>query len=400
MGNRGGVNVPRQPRARRANSQVQSQRVFPSTCETTTEVRPQLQDEIHEERDEYTLMISRPELSYKDRRRHKAPAKKLFSVETWAGDGTIISRDGKGKKCGINWPYEIKFDADGNGIFTAYGSASVRKITPDGEVTTIVDKTNTGESFHCVRGLALDKFGNIYIADTGNNTIRKIYPDTKTCETLVSDATFSAPYGVAVADDGTVYVSDNYSDCIKMIRNGKCEIVAGAVGGFADGIGRDAMFCSPQGIDLDLEGNLIVADSKNNAIRKVDLKTMVVTTVAEGFQSPYGVTIDKKGNIFVADYGNNSIKRIDTKGVVRDIVSSHISNFVSEPRSLCLPTGVGIDHSGNLVICDCYHHVIRKVNCILDVIAENWPYSMTQSLPTVIENSIIELFSVLYYQPL
>jgi len=159
-------------------------------------------------------------------------------------------------------------------------------------------------------------------------------------------------------------------------------------------------FCSPQGIELDNDGNIIVADSRNNAIRKVDVKTMAVTTVAEGFQSPYGVAIDKRGNIFVADYGNNSIKRINTKGLVQDIVSATVSNFVNEPRSLCLPTGIGIDHTGNLVICDCYHHVIRKVNCILDVIAENWPYSMThQSLPSVIESSIVELFSVLYFYP-
>jgi DNA-binding beta-propeller fold protein YncE len=403
MGNRGGI---AREAKRRATSQL-SQRVFPSTCEPkTTEVGTLSQGENEEQRDEYTLMISRPELSYqKDRNRSKhsrerkiSPSRKLFSVETWAGDGTIVSREGVGKQCGINWPYEIKFDAEGNGIFTAYGSASVRKISPDGKVTTIIEKTNNGEPFHCVRGLALDKAGNIYIADTGNNTVRKIYPNG-TCETVSSDATFSAPYGVAVADDGTVYVSDNYSDCIKMIRNGKCEVIAGRVGGFADGVGQDAKFSSPQGIDLDLDGNIIVADSKNNAIRRVDQKTFAVTTVAEGFQSPYGVAIDKKGNIFVADYGNNAIKRIDTKGVVRDIVSSYVSNFVNEPRSLCLPTGIGIDHKGNLVICDCYHHVIRKVNCILDVIAENWPYSMTQSLPSVIENSIVELFSVLYYYP-
>jgi DNA-binding beta-propeller fold protein YncE len=169
-------------------------------------VRSQSQGGEEEKQDEYTLMISRPELAYKKdrsrltRSRQGSPSKKLFSVETWAGDGTIISRDGKGKQCGINWPYEIKFDAEGNGIFTAYGSASVRKITPDGNVTTILDKTNNGESFHCVRGLALDKSGNIYIADTGNNTVRKIYPNG-TCETIASDATFSAPYGVAVADD-------------------------------------------------------------------------------------------------------------------------------------------------------------------------------------------------------
>jgi sugar lactone lactonase YvrE len=328
--------------------------------------------------------------------KHNPNDRHLFSVTTWAGDGTINTRDGSGTSCGINWPYEIKFDSSGNGYFTAYGSASIRKITPEGYVSTIIQRTEVGESFHCVRGLALDKYGNIYFADTGNNVIRKVFPDGQ-CETI-SSTQFSSPYGIAVADDGTIYVSDTYADRIKAIDvTGKCRVIAGSTEGYLDGKGKNAKFSSPQGIEIDREGNLIVADCRNNVIRKID-KHLNVTTIATGFNSPYGVAIDKRGNIFVADYGNHEISRIDSKGTVRPIAGANCSAFKQEPKRLNLPTGVGVDNFGNLIICDCYNHILRKVNCVLDVHAENWPYCQSQ-LPEEIQKATSELLCVLSYKP-
>jgi len=319
--------------------------------------------------------------------------KKFYTVETWAGDGTINSRDGKGTDCGINWPYEIKFNSDGNGIFSAYGSASVCSITPDGTVTKICDSTPDGLKFHCVRGLALDKKGYIYITDTGNNSIRKITYDGK-CETIVPQAEIYSPYGITVSDDGTIYISDTYADCITSISpNGSTSVIAGSVSGFSDGVGVDAQFSQPQGLQFDNEGNLIVADCRNNAIRKID-KLFNVTTVAKGFNSPYGVAIDKIGNIFVADYGNNGIKVIDRQGRVHSIADAEHSIFKEEPRYLNMPTGIGIDNYGYLVICDCYNHVIRKVNCVLVDMSLNWPNSNLK-LPSEISDCTLELLCIL-----
>jgi len=321
----------------------------------------------------------------------------LFTVETWAGDGTIYTREGKGTDCGINWPYEIKFDSSGNGIFTAYGSASVRKITPDGKVTTISDRINGDQTFHCVRGLALDKAGNIYIADTGNNAIRKINSSTGLCETIKTDLPLSNPYGLTVADDGVIYISDSYADRILAITpDGRTEVIAGTTSGYTDGAGKEAKFSLPQGIKLDREGNLIVADSKNNAIRKID-KQLNVSTVATGFRSPYGLTIDKKGNIFVADYGNNAIKVIDRKGIVRPIAGEN-SNYKDQPNTLNMPTGIDIDQYGNIVICDCYNHVLRRVNCVFVQMAEIWPLSH-RNLPTPVSQATEELCCILSRAP-
>jgi len=323
----------------------------------------------------------------------------LFTVQTWAGDGTIETRDGKGKSCSMNWPYEIKFDSSGNGVFTAYGSASVRKITPDGTVSTVSDRlTDSGDNFHCVRGLCLDKFGNIFIADTGNNSVRKINTETGFSETIKTEIGLSNPYGIAVGEDGVIYISDSYADRIMAINpDGKCEVIAGMVNGFSDGVGKEARFSLPQGIQLDGEGNLIVADSKNNAIRKID-KQFNVTTVATGFSSPYGLAIDKKGNIFVADYGNNAIKMIDTKGKVRTVIGEKNSNYKEFPNNLSMPTGISIDPFGNLVICDCYHHILRKVNCVFVQMAEIWPKGH-KNLPLPVSAATEELFLVMTKAP-
>jgi len=326
-----------------------------------------------------------------------SPQSNLFTVNTLAGDGSIHTRDGTGKDCGINWPYEIKFDSSGNGIFTAYGSASVRKITPDGKVTTISDRlSESGDTFHCVRGLALDKKNNIYIADTGNNAIRKISSDGSSCDTIKTDTDLSNPYGITVAEDGIIYISDSYADRIVAINpaNGRSEVIAGGTNnGYSDGAGKDAKFSLPQGIQIDPEGNLIVADSKNNAIRKID-KQRNVSTIATGFKSPYGVTIDKRGNIYVADYGNNAIKVIDKQGRIRPI----IGDYPDGPNSLNMPTGMDIDPNGNIVICDCYNHVLRKVNCVFVRMAEIWPKSH-QYLPRPVSQATEELCCVLSKAP-
>jgi streptogramin lyase len=317
-----------------------------------------------------------------------------FTVETLAGDGNIETRDGLGKDCSINWPYEIKFDSSGNGFFTAYGSASVRKITPNGTVTTISDRiTESGDTFHCVRGLALDKHGNVYITDTGNNAIRKISPEG-ICETIKTDTELSNPYGITVSEDGIIFISDSYADRIIAINSdGHCDVIAGTLNGFSDGVGKNAKFSLPQGIQLDREGNLIVADSNNNAIRKID-KQFNVTTVATGFRTPYGVAIDKKGNIFVADYGNNAIKVVDKKGIVRPVAGDNYSNYKEIPNGLNMPTGIDIDPYGNIVICDCYNHILRKVNCVFVQMAEIWPQSH-KNLPRPISEATEEFFLIM-----
>jgi sugar lactone lactonase YvrE len=313
-----------------------------------------------------------------------------FRIETWAGDGSYENKDGVGTKCSIYWPYEIKFDSAGVGYFTAFGSASVRRITPDGTVSTITDRTTSGQRFTSVRVLTLDRQGNIYIADTGNHRIRKIYPNG-TCETVL-DTMIENPYGIVVADDGTLYVSSGAK--IYEIADGKMEVFAGTDYGNVDGIGTEAKFALPQGMELDTEGNIIVADCRNNSIRKID-RQRKVTTIATGFKNPYGVVLDKRGNIYVADYGFHDIKRITKDDQVQSIALH--SEFSSDPKFLSYPTGVSLDPNGFLVVCDCYNHIIRKVKWIPAAQASQWPHC--DFLPCELKISLLEIMCILIYKP-
>jgi len=316
----------------------------------------------------------------------------LFYIETWVGNGTYENKDGIGTNCGIYWPYEIKFDSTGIGYFTAFGGTSVCSITPDGRVKTITNRTSNNEYFGSVRGLALDKHGNIFVADTGNNRIRKITPNGL-CETLLTNEPLNSPYGILVSDNDTIFVTSG--NCVYSIYNGIVEVYAGhKSGGYNDGVGGEAKFLLPQGMEFDKEGNIILADCKNNVIRKID-RDRTVTTIARGFKFPYGVVVDKKGNIYVADYGNHDIKRIHTDGKVYSIADR--AEYMQKPENLSYPTGVAIDQLGNLVICDCYHHIIRKVKCKLEYQATIWPYC--DSLPKELQIAIKEFHCILCCNP-
>jgi hypothetical protein len=320
----------------------------------------------------------------------------LFRIETWAGNGTHVHKDGAGTNSGLYWPYEIKFDSSGNGYFTTFGCASVGKINPEGVITTITNRTTNHEYFSSIRGLALDRHGNIFVADTGNNRIRKISPNGF-CETLFTDKVLPTPYAILVAEDGTLYVTSG--NCVYSIYNGIVEVFAGAsggnlTGGYIDAVGTDARFLLPQGMEFDKEGNIIVADCKNNVIRKID-KQRRVTTLAKGFKYPYGVVLDKRGNIFVSDYGNNDIKRINPNGQVYSMALK--ADYIQKPENLSFPTGLGIDLSGNLVICDCYHHIIRKIKFTLEYQASQWPYC--ESLPQELQRAIKEFHYILCCYP-
>jgi len=317
-----------------------------------------------------------------------------FCIENWAGNGYYSTRDGIGKECGIYWPYEIKFDSTGTGYFTAFGSASLRKITPDAVVTTIANRTTSGQYFSSLRGLALDKSGNIYLCDTGNSVLR-IVKTNGICETLITNRTLLSPYGVVVDDNGVIYVSSG--NCVFTVVDGQVEVFAGNPtdrGGNQDGVGSEARFLLPQGMEIDEDGNIILADCRNNTIRKID-KNRTVTTIAKGFKSPYGVVLDKKGNIFVADYGNSDVKRINKKGEVHSLAIK--AEFLEKPESLQYPTGVSLDHLGNLVICDCYNHIIRRFKCKLAVEALKWPHC--EFLPDSVHTSVEEILCVLVKRP-
>lgn len=213
------------------------------------------------------------------------------------------SADGTGSAAGFESPNGIAIDGTGDLYVADEGNHTIRKITPSGVVTTLAgtagvrgsaDGNGADARFDSPAAVAVDASGNVYVADLGNVTIRKITP-AGAVTTLAGSvgmqgnvdgtgtaARFHVVVGVAVDADGNVFVADFGSDAIRKVTPaGDVTTLAGTpfVSGSADGTGPDARFNAPTGLALDSAGNLLVTDAGNSTIRKVTAAG-VVTTVA------------------------------------------------------------------------------------------------------------------------
>jgi sugar lactone lactonase YvrE len=202
--------------------------------------------------------------------------------------------------------------------------------------------------FRSPGGIAVDTFGNVYVADTGNNTIRKVTP-SRVVSTLAGlagkpgrqdgsggAARFLAPLGIAVDGAGNVYVAEFASDLIRKITpEGEVRTLAGSAGnpGSADGQGDNAHFRNPWSVAAASSGDVFVADKNNFTIRQITPTGRVSTFAgfpgipgdANGpgsyarFRDPHGVAVDAAGNVYVADTGNDTIRKISSFGMVTNL---------------------------------------------------------------------------------
>jgi streptogramin lyase len=276
-------------------------------------------------------------------------------VTTVAGaPGVPGAVDGPGTAARFNSPHGITIDRNGNLYVTDRGSHTVRKIAPDGLVSTLAGTPgirgnangagNTAQ-FHLPTGIAADASGNIYVADTENYVIRRITP-TGGVSTLIgtpgakgvrngdaATALFANVLGLTIDTAGTLFVTDGYilppepntiagSMIVRSIStSGVVATRAGTFypessGIYVDGAGTDAKFYLSYDLVADGAGNLYVADSGNHAIRRVAADNAVTTLVGPATQirSPRGITLDAVGNIYFTDSDNHVIRRVTPGG--------------------------------------------------------------------------------------
>ena len=290
------------------------------------------------------------------------------SHETAQGD-----QDGTGVAARFNGPVGIAADDLGNAYVADVFNNRLRKVTSAGVVTTLLG------GFNQPYGLARDGAGNLYVADTENNIVRKV--STGGVVTTLAGG-FNKPQAVAVDASGNVYVADTNNHAIRKIASGGgVSILAGTPGlsGTANGTGGEARFNSPMGVAVDGFGNVYVADTYNNCIRKIT-SSGVVTTLAGrvGYQNagyadgigtaaefigPYGLTVDGSGNLYVAD-GNNTIRKVTTGGVVTTIggvpyVSLGTDGLGSE-AGFYSPGGIVRTKDGVLLVADSLNNRITR----------------------------------------
>jgi streptogramin lyase len=289
----------------------------------------------------------------------------------------------------------VAADASGNLFVADTGNHRIRKITPSGFVSTVAGSsdgyangTGTAAMFNTPRGIAVDTSGNLYVGDSANHRIRKITPGG-VVSTLAgsgnrdsingpgSTASFYYPIGVAVNNQGDVYVADSSNNLIRKITPaGVVSTLAGSYGGFADGTGVRAQFEYPVGVAVNANGEVFVADRSNNLIRKIT-PAGVVTTLA-GWTAGYldgtgtaaslnyclGVAVDGSGAVFVADTGNLRIRKITPEGVVSTVAGAGTEGDVDGTGTAAIfdsPIGVTVDVNGNLYVSEDYNNRIRKI---------------------------------------
>jgi sugar lactone lactonase YvrE len=371
-------------------------------------------------------------------------------MTTLAGSGTLGFADGVGAAATFDQPHGLTLDADGNLFVADTSNNAIRKITPAGVVSTVagapergfVDGNTSVARFYHPSSVALDRSGNVYVAD-GNYALRKITPDGKV--STIAGYTPQSPYpqfgnpttwpsSPVVDGTGNVYYTDvmqgrivkltadgaasdwyrkaevgpgkywfsialgtagdiyaaGLNEISRITAAGQVQVVAGKDLGSADGPGLSARFGHIAQIVVTADGSLIVADLGNRSIRKMSAGGQVTTVAgntangfADGpatsawFSGPWsgyftgfsfggigGLAVDAGGNIYLADTGNHAIRKISRTGIVTTVAGSGLPGAVDgngRAASFNAPNGLALDTSGNIYVADTNNAAIRKI---------------------------------------
>jgi sugar lactone lactonase YvrE len=276
-------------------------------------------------------------------------------ITTVAGNGTqgYSGDGGAATNAMLYFPSGVTIDACGNLIFADLGNNRIRKVTTNSIITTIAGGNNkvffgdggaaTNAGLFQPRGVAVDTGGDLFIADTGNERIRKVDPNG-----IIT----------TVAGNGTASFSGD------------------------GGAATNATLNNPDLIEVDAGSNLFIADYYNSRVRKVDtsgiITTMAGNDTAQGYSGdggaatnaglvgPKGVVLDFVGNLFIADSSDNRIRRVDTSGIIATVAGNGTPGYSGDGGAatsamLYYPVGVAVDYGGNLFIADGQNNRIRKV---------------------------------------
>lgn len=332
------------------------------------------------------------------------------TISLFAGASSAVgSSDGPATTARFNYPTGLAFDRNGNLFVADRNNNNVRKITPDGTVSTVAglapdyasgttDGMLNAARFGFLGQIASAPTGELYVADTVNSTIRKISREGAvttlagkagqrgSVDGTGDQARFDSPYGIALAADGSLYVSDAAANTIrKVTAQGVVTTVTGDAAkpaGYADGTSSAARFNYPTGIVIGRDAALYVADRLNHVVRRVMPGSGLVTTFAgtpgttgnvDGLgavarlDTPEGLASDSAGNLYVShSVRHGSIRKISPAGVVTTLAGgaggeANAEDGTGTAARFNQPKALAVDASGNVLVADGENHVIRKV---------------------------------------
>ena len=307
-------------------------------------------------------------------------------VTVVAGDGVSAMRDGANTYARFSDPFGLAVAPDGTVYVSDAGDAQrIRRIDGSGTVTSIAgaargyaDGVSGLARFDTPSGLAIDAAGVIYVADTGNNSIRRVAldgavstlaggPEAGFADGSPLDARFNGPVGVAVDRTGRVIVADTYNDRIRAITpDGRVVTLAGTgQRGFIDGAAEEAQFDTPCGVAVDAAGNVYVADTGNGLVRLVTAAGDVTTLdpqPGEGLVRPIGIAVDARGVVYVTDDRGHVAEIIP--GQKTRVLAGARPGFADgaggEARFRGL-AGLAVREPGSLIVADGRNALVRAI---------------------------------------
>ena len=387
----------------------------------------------------------------------------VSTVAGQVGEWTMVNDGGPASQADLYLPSGVFVDGAGNlfiadshhnrirEVFAAGANAgTIATVAGDGAAGYDGTATvATSTSLNQPGGVAMDGAGNLYIADTNNNVIRKVNLNTGAISTaagtgapgytgdggLATSATLNSPEGIAVDGAGDLFIADTNNDAVREViaATGKISTVAGdgtGVPGYAgDGEAAiQARLNAPYGVALDSAGNLYIADSGNNRVRVVNAAGNIGTSAGDGaagyigdgglaisaeLYSPLGVACDPAGNLYIADARNYVVRKVNAlSGNITTIAgATQYDNYVdgksdfnygngengdafsgggiATGAGIYAPYGVAVDQAGNLLIAEYFDHIVREVaanSATLFFTPELWQNQVSSPQNQVIEN--------------
>jgi sugar lactone lactonase YvrE len=348
------------------------------------------------------------------------------TIYTIAGNGIygFAGMGGPASAATIGYPYRVALDKAGNLYIGDVHTHEIYKVNTGDTITTFAGNGTygyTGDSGPATAaelsypdGLVADTAGNIWFSDRNNSCIRMVSAATGIINTMygsgipgysgdggpATDAELNTPQGLAFDTSGNLYICDYYSNRIRMVNtSGIISTFAGQSGLFEEGVAAtNAEFSYMQNITTDAAGNVYVADMDNQRIRMINATSGVVTTLAgggiSGQEDPFGgdggpataahlyfpcaMAFDGSGNLYICDQDNQRVRMVNPAGTITTFAGNGTFGFVDNVDAtgaeFRYPTGVAVDHAGNVYIVDNGNYRVRKVDAgtgIISTIAGN-----------------------------